>query len=137
MVSCGLAALLALLCWFAKPAIVYMIDLTYLEFKDTAVNVTLVMALGMILRVFNMVGIGGVLKSGGDINYSIFIDLFGQWAIGIPLAYFTALVLGWPLEWVLMIVLLEELAKIVLTSQRIQSKKWINNLIDEPEHIPI
>lgn len=137
LVSCGLTALLALLCWFAKPAIVYMIDLTHLELKDTAVNVTLVMALGMILRVFNMVGIGGVLKSGGDINYSIFIDLFGQWAIGIPLAYFTALVLGWPLEWVLMIVLLEELAKIILTSQRIQSKKWINNLIDEPEHIPI
>ncbi|MEZ8157736.1 MATE family efflux transporter [Vibrio splendidus] len=137
LVSCGLAALLALMCWFAKPAIVYMIELTHLEFKDTAVNVTLVMALGMILRVFNMVGIGGVLKSGGDINYSIFIDLFGQWAIGIPLAYFTALVLSWPLEWVLMIVLLEELAKIVLTSQRIQSKKWINNLIDEPEHIPI
>ncbi len=137
LVSCGLAALLALLCWFAKPAIVYMIGLTHLELKETAVNVTLVMALGMILRVFNMVGIGGVLKSGGDINYSIFIDLFGQWAIGIPLAYFTALVLGWPLEWVLMIVLLEELAKIVLTSQRIQSKKWINNLIDEPQSIPI
>ncbi|MEZ8308510.1 MATE family efflux transporter [Vibrio splendidus] len=137
LVSCGLAALLALMCWFAKPAIVYMIELTHLGFKDTAVNVTLVMALGMILRVFNMVGIGGVLKSGGDINYSIFIDLFGQWAIGIPLAYFTALVLGWPLEWVLMIVLLEELAKIVLTSKRIQSKKWINNLIDEPENIPI
>jgi hypothetical protein len=49
----------------------------------------------------------------------------------------SALVLGWPLEWVLMIVLLEELAKIALTSQRIHSKKWINNLIDEPEHIPI
>ncbi|MFA0378841.1 MATE family efflux transporter [Vibrio sp. 10N.222.54.A3] len=137
LVSCGLAAILALVCWFAKPAIVYMIGLTHLELKETAVNVTLVMALGMILRVFNMVGIGGVLKSGGDINYSIFIDLFGQWAIGIPLAYFTALVLGWPLEWVLMIVLLEELAKIILTSHRIQSKKWINNLIDEPEHIPI
>ena len=137
LVSCGLAALLALMCWFAKPAIVYMIGLTHLELKEKAVNVTLVMALGMILRVFNMVGIGGVLKSGGDINYSIFIDLFGQWAIGIPLAYFTALVLGWPLEWVLMIVLLEELAKIVLTSQRIQSKKWINNLIDEPQGIPI
>ncbi|MBW3698081.1 MATE family efflux transporter [Vibrio sp. T187] len=131
IVSCLLAALLALLCFVAKPAIVYLIDFTQLELKDTAVNVALVMALGMILRVFNMVGIGGVLKSGGDINYSIFIDLFGQWVIGIPLAYFTAIVLGWPLELVLMIVLLEELAKIALTSQRIQSKKWINNLIEE------
>lgn len=132
LVSCGLAILLALLCFVSKPVIVYLIDLTHLELKETAVNVTLVIALGMILRVFNMVGIGGVLKSGGDINYSIFIDLFGQWAIGIPLAYFTALVLGWPLEWVLLIVLIEELVKIGLTSQRIQSKKWINNLIEEP-----
>ena len=132
LVSCGLAILLALLCFVSKPVIVYLIDLTHLVLKETAVNVTLVIALGMILRVFNMVGIGGVLKSGGDINYSIFIDLFGQWAIGIPLAYFTALVLGWPLEWVLLIVLIEELVKIGLTSQRIQSKKWINNLIEEP-----
>lgn len=131
LVSCGLAIVLALLCFIAKPVIVYLVQLTHLELKETAVNVTLVIALGMILRVFNMVGIGGVLKSGGDINYSIFIDLFGQWAIGIPLAYYTALVLGWPLEWVMLIVLLEELAKIALTSQRIQSKKWINNLIEE------
>ncbi|UTT87019.1 MATE family efflux transporter [Vibrio pelagius] len=130
-VSCGLAIVLALLCFIAKPVIVYLVQLTHLELKETAVNVTLVIALGMILRVFNMVGIGGVLKSGGDINYSIFIDLFGQWAIGIPLAYYTALVLGWPLEWVMLIVLLEELVKIALTSQRIQSKKWINNLIEE------
>lgn len=131
LVSCGLAIVLALLCFIAKPVIVYLVQLTHLELKETAVNVTLVIALGMILRVFNMVGIGGVLKSGGDINYSIFIDLFGQWAIGIPLAYYTALFLGWPLEWVMLIVLLEELVKIVLTSQRIQSKKWINNLIEE------
>ncbi|KAB0300635.1 MATE family efflux transporter [Vibrio fortis] len=131
LVSCGLAIVLALLCFIAKPVIVYLVQLTHLELKETAVNVTLVIALGMILRVFNMVGIGGVLKSGGDINYSIFIDLFGQWAIGIPLAYYTALVLDWPLEWVMLIVLLEELVKIALTSQRIQSKKWINNLIEE------
>ncbi|MEF1279743.1 MATE family efflux transporter [Vibrio fortis] len=131
LVSCGLAIVLALLCFIAKPVIIYLVQLTHLELKETAVNVTLVIALGMILRVFNMVGIGGVLKSGGDINYSIFIDLFGQWAIGIPLAYYTALVLGWPLEWVMLIVLLEELVKIALTSQRIQSKKWINNLIEE------
>lgn len=132
LVSCLLASLLAVLCFMAKPLIEQLIELTHLEFKETAINVCLVMALGMILRVFNMVGIGGVLKSGGDINYSIFIDLSGQWLIGIPLAYFTAIVLAWPLEWVLLIILLEELVKIILTSRRIQSKKWINNLIEEP-----
>ncbi|MFA0568378.1 MATE family efflux transporter [Vibrio gallaecicus] len=132
LASCSFAILLAVSCFLAKPLIVYAIDLTHLEFKDTAVNVCLVMIFGMIFRVFNMVGIGGVMKSGGDINYSIFIDLFGQWAIGIPLAYITAIVYGWSLEWVLLIVIIEEVVKIGLTTQRINSKKWINNLIEEP-----
>ena len=34
-----------------------------------------------------------------------------------------------------MTVLLEELAKIALTSQRAHSKKWINNLIEEPDQL--
>ncbi|EKO3903288.1 MATE family efflux transporter [Vibrio fluvialis] len=131
LTSCALALLLALLCYLAKPWLAWLIGHSPLEDSAMALNVCLVMAFGMVLRVFNMVGIGGVLKSGGDIRYSIFIDLFGQWAIGIPLAYFTGLVLGWPLHWVLMVIWLEEVAKIFLTTQRIFSKRWINNLIND------
>ncbi|WP_311567439.1 MATE family efflux transporter [Photobacterium arenosum] len=133
LISCSFALLLAIACWLAQPVIVFLIGLSPVEQKDLAVNVTLVMAFGMVLKVFNMVGIGGVMRSGGDINYSIFIDLFAQWAIGIPLAFYTGLVLGWSLDWVLAVILLEEVVKIGLTTQRIQSKKWINNLIREPE----
>ncbi len=46
-----------------------------------------IMCLGMLLKVFNMVGIIGVLRSGGDVNYSIFIDIVGMWCIGLPLAW--------------------------------------------------
>ncbi|MCK6263656.1 MATE family efflux transporter [Vibrio sp. ZSDE26] len=134
--SCSLALLLALLCLAAEPLIKQLLINSPLSNPDMATKVCLVMAFGMVLRVFNMVGIGGVLKSGGDIKYSIFIDLFGQWAIGIPLAYFTGIVLGWPLHMVMMIILLEEVVKICLTSQRIQSKKWINNLIETPNPQP-
>ncbi|MGC9458884.1 MATE family efflux transporter, partial [Vibrio genomosp. F10] len=131
--SCVLALLLAFICLLASPLISAALMNSPLSDPEMAVNVCLVMAFGMVLKVFNMVGIGGVLKSGGDIKYSIFIDLFGQWAVGIPLAYFTGIVLGWPLHMVMMIILLEEIIKICLTAQRIQSKKWINNLIEEPE----
>lgn len=133
LTSCGLALLLALFCFLAEPWIYALIEKSPLHDTQMAVNVCLVMAFGMVLRVFNMVGIGGVLKSGGDINYSIFIDLFGQWAIGIPLAYYTGLVLGWPLHWVMMVIMLEEAVKIILTTQRIYSKRWINNLVNETE----
>lgn len=133
IISCVLALLLAGLCYLASPWLAWLIEKSPLEATELALNVCLVMAFGMVLRVFNMVGIGGVLKSGGDIRYSIFIDLFAQWAIGIPLAYFTGLVLGWPLHWVLMSIWLEEIVKIFLTSQRISSKRWINNLVDEAD----
>lgn len=135
-ISCSLALIVALLCFIAKPLIFALLAMTPISDPTMATNTCLIMIFGMVLKVFNMVGIGGVLKSGGDINYSIFIDLFGQWAIGIPLAYYTGLVLGWSLEWVLMIIWLEEIVKIGLTTQRIRSKKWINNLVDDYQAEP-
>ncbi|MGR5236040.1 MATE family efflux transporter [Vibrio alfacsensis] len=134
LTSSLLAIGLFLLVWICSPLILHLMEFTPLSDKQMALNVCLVMALGMILRVFNMVGIGGVLKSGADIRYSIFIDTFGQWAVGIPLTYYTGVVLGLPLHWVLMPLLVEELVKGVLTTQRIQSKRWINNMVED-DHV--
>ncbi|CAE6939838.1 MATE family efflux transporter [Vibrio sp. B1FLJ16] len=131
LTSSVLAITLFFIVWVCSPLIYRLLELTPLSDTAMALNVCLVMALGMILRVFNMVGIGGVLKSGADIRYSIFIDTFGQWAIGIPLTYYTGMVLGLPLHYVLMSLLAEEFVKGLLTIQRIQSKRWINNMVDD------
>ncbi|WP_070966844.1 MATE family efflux transporter [Vibrio sonorensis] len=135
IISTGLAAILAVFVLASTPYIEYLLSKSTLTDLDTALNVCVIMAFGLVLKVFNMVGIGGVLKSGGDINYTIFIDLFGQWGVGIPLAYYTGLILGWPLDWVLSVMLLDEAVKVVLLTQRIQSKKWINNLVEDSEII--
>ena len=63
---------------------------------DGGRQVLAIMCLGMLLKVFNMVGIIGVLRSGGDVNYSIFIDIVGMWCIGLPLAWGAVNLLGWP-----------------------------------------
>ncbi|WP_050932261.1 MATE family efflux transporter [Vibrio harveyi] len=131
LTSAVLATILFFAVWICSPLILNLLEMSPLTDKQMALNVCLVLALGMILRVFNMVGIGGVLKSGADIRYSIFIDTFGQWAIGIPLTYYTGMVLGLPLHWVLMSLLVEELVKGILTTHRIQSKRWINNMVDD------
>ncbi|CAE6943824.1 Na driven multidrug efflux pump [Vibrio sp. B1FLJ16] len=131
LTSSVLAITLFLIVWVCSPLIYRLLEITPLSDTAMALNVCLVMALGMILRVFNMVGIGGVLKSGADIRYSIFIDTFGQWAIGIPLTYYTGMVLGLPLHYVLMSLLAEEFVKGLLTIQRINSKRWINNMVDD------
>ncbi|MDF2154499.1 MATE family efflux transporter [Vibrio sp. CAU 1672] len=131
IISTGLATLLFLLVWASSSWLVKLLTHSPLSNPQLALNVCLVMVFGMILRVFNMVGIGGVLKSGADIRYSIFIDLLGQWGVSIPLTYYTGIVLGLPLYWVLMSLLAEELVKMILTSRRIQSRRWLNNVIDD------
>lgn len=99
------------------------------ENSQLIVNVSLVLALGLSLKVHNMMGINGVLKSGGDIKYSAFIDLFGLWIIGIPAAILSAIVWQWPLHWVLLMMLSEEIVKSILTIQRMIKKRWLINLV--------
>ncbi|PKF63287.1 MATE family efflux transporter [Psychromonas sp. psych-6C06] len=101
------------------------------EFQNSEmiVNVSLVLALGLALKVHNMMGINGVLKSGGDVKYSAFIDLFGLWAVGIPAVMVAALVWQWPLHWVLLMMLSEEIVKAILTIQRMLKKRWLTNLV--------
>ncbi|MCZ8499766.1 hypothetical protein O9929_25260 [Vibrio lentus] len=107
----------------AKPAIVYMIGLTRPELKDTAVNVTLVMALRHDTKSLQYGRYRRSAEVGGDINYSIFITTcLANGQSFIPLAYFYCSGVGGGIEWV-MIVLLERPCKIVLTSKEFNPRE--------------
>ena len=53
-----------------------------------------VFALTAPIRIFNLIVIVGVLRSGGDTKFGLFVDTFGLWFIGVPLAMIVGLVLG-------------------------------------------
>lgn len=95
-----------------------------------ASQVLAIVCLGMLVKVFNMVGIVGVLRSGGDVNYTILIDIIGMWCIGLPLAAM-AVWLGWALPVVVALVLLEEVSKSLLVWHRIGRRRWLRNLVLE------
>ncbi|WP_305370501.1 MATE family efflux transporter [Photobacterium leiognathi] len=133
VISVSIAFIMGVSIWFSSGLVGEWLAKANTPNLDLSLNVTLVLALGMFLKVFNMVGIGGVLRSGGDIKYSIFIDIFGQWGIGIPLAIVTGLVLGWQLHWVLIAILAEEVVKVGLTTYRIYGRKWLKNLVNDDE----
>ncbi|CAH0533505.1 putative FMN/FAD exporter YeeO [Vibrio stylophorae] len=137
VVSVVLAIVTTFLVYLCLPWIGEAFALSSIQDAPLAVSVTLVLALGLPLKVFNMVGISGVLRSGGDIRWMIIIDLMAQWLVGIPLACVAVFVFHWALPAVLLIILCEELVKIGLTQYRIRSRKWLNNLIDEPEGMTI
>ncbi|WP_425665805.1 MATE family efflux transporter [Vibrio tubiashii] len=90
----------------------------------------LVMSVGIILRSLPMMTIVGVLRAGGDVKFCLYQDLVAQWLIGIPLAAFAAIGLGWKPEWIYVLFLTEEIIKWFASLYRMQTRKWIRNLIE-------
>ena len=88
-----------------------------------------VFALTVPIRIFNLIVIVGVLRSGGDTKFGLFVDTFGLWFIGVPLAMIVGLVLGMPPVWVYLAATVEEVFKFSFSLWRLFSRKWINNLV--------
>ncbi len=91
-----------------------------------------ILGLTLSLRVLNMVGIVGILRSGADTRATIYIDLVGMWLVGLPLAAVGILWLAWPFYWLYLIPVAQELIKLVLTLYRIGQRRWLRNLV--PQH---
>ncbi|QIL86409.1 MATE family efflux transporter [Vibrio sp. HDW18] len=90
-----------------------------------------IMCIGIVLRSLPMMVIVGALRAGGDVKYCLAQDIVAQWCIGIPLAAFAALVLKVDPEWIYWLFLTEELVKWGSSLHRMQSKKWMRNLIEK------
>lgn len=95
----------------------------------SAANVLLVLAFALFIKVINFIGIIGVLRSGGDINYSTFIDIFSMWCIGIPLAFIAVKFYHFSLVEAYIVTLSEELIKVVLVLHRVHKKYWLRNIL--------
>ena len=88
-------------------------------------------SLFMPFKMYNYVNIVGVLRSGGDTKFCLFLDCAGVWCIGIPLAFLGGLVWRLPIYIVYTLVMTEEIFKFVLGYLRYRKKKWIRNLTVE------
>lgn len=90
------------------------------------------MALVLPLKVTTLMIFIGVLRSGGDTQFSLLVEACFIWLLGVPLAYFGAFVLGLPVYWVYLLVVTEEVGKALVALRRFISGKWIHRLA-EPE----
>lgn len=97
--------------------------------KNTASALLVIFALSLPFKVINMNVIAGVLRSGGDTTFSAALDIGGVWVIGVPVGLFCANILGWGIEGVFTIIMVEELFKSVLCIWRMYSGKWVKKLV--------
>lgn len=82
------------------------------------------------LKAINSAGIVGILRSGGDTRYALFLDGTGMWCVGLVCG-FIAWKLGLPAWGVYIAFMLDEVYKMVLCLRRISSGKWIRNITRE------
>jgi putative MATE family efflux protein len=73
----------------------------------------------------------GVMRCGGDTKYAMVTEVGTVWLIGVPLAFFTTMVLGLPIYLAVLAVKTEEVVKAVILLRRFYSRKWAKNMVDD------
>ena len=100
------------------------------ETRQLADKFILILCAAMVIRSIPLTLVVGVLRAGGDVKFCLYQDMITQWFIGIPLAAFAAIYLGFSPHWVYGLFLFEEVVKCFSAIYRLRSKKWIRNLIE-------
>jgi Na+-driven multidrug efflux pump len=105
----------------------YKVDPVVIE---DARKILLVMSLGLWIRAANHVIILGILRSGGDSRFSLFLDGFIIWLVGVPVTAAGAFWFGLPVQFVYALTFSEEITKMLFGTWRYFSRKWIHNLTE-------
>jgi putative MATE family efflux protein len=120
-------ALMGILIYTAAPLLLSAYNVSP-AVHNYSKNILHILAFFLWVKVFNYTNIVGILRSGGDTRFCLFLDIGGMWLVGVPLVVLGGLYWHLPIHIVFIFVYLEEVAKLVIGLPRIASKKWINNL---------
>ena len=80
------------------------------------------------LRSYDATVIVGVLRAGGDSLAAALLDIVPIWLISLPVMALLALVLDAPITLVCIAAQSENLIKWPLSTTRLRSRKWINDV---------
>jgi putative MATE family efflux protein len=125
-----LSLILAVLLFLSRGMIIQYFNLE--ESTSMFLNKTLIVFTAYFTpKMFSYIFICGILRAGGDTKFCMIVDIVTIWLIGVPVAFFSVLVLKLPIHWVMAMVFAEELIKSLTVFKRYKSNRWINNLILE------
>ena len=91
--------------------------------------ILVVYALTLWLDVYNGIMVSGVLRCGGDTRFAALAETCTVWGLGVPIAFVTSLILGWPIYLAVLAVKFESAVKEVILTARYKSGKWLKNVI--------
>ena len=121
-----MSLMIAIALYFLSPLILNVMNVRK-SLYGIITTLLLVECVLIIGRALSMQFIVGVLRAGGDTMWTMWLDLLTIWLFVMPLTYYTALVLHWPLFIVYFISGSDEFIKLIPCIYRFKSRKWINN----------
>lgn len=85
-------------------------------------------ALVVPFKVMNMILGGGIIRSGGQTQYSMAIDLIGTWGFGVPLGLLAGFVLKLSIPYVYFILSMEECVRFAISLVIFRKRLWMRRL---------
>lgn len=120
-IACAVILLLTI------PLIISMFNVTE-EVYGFTYKILIAVALFLPFKCVNHLIIVGILRSGGDTTFSLILDGFGVWVIGVPMAFLGTLVFKLPIYYVVALVFMEEPIKLIFGYMRVKTNKWVKGI---------
>jgi len=131
VILCALGGvIIGALLYISAPLIVGLFKVTK-DVIQTAIVILTLNAIIFPIRLVNIVSIVGILRGGGDAKYAFVAEGFTMWFIGVPMAFIGAFILKLEVQWVVLIVMAEDLVKMTCAVVRLKSGRWIKNVVRE------
>ena len=122
------SALVSVVFILIRPLVLMPYNITPEIYKET-MNILFLTAIIMNVKSLTFLLIVGVFRNGGATRTAAIIDITSMWLVGVPLAMIAGLYLRFPLFYIYLIIMSEEVVKVGFSIPFFLSKKWIKNLV--------
>lgn len=132
LIATGVSILSAVLFMLIGPATLSMYNVT----QETLAVTEKLMITYSVLIIFQCIGsvmTKGVLRGGGDTRFLLIADVAFLWLASIPLGYVSGILLGLPIFITTIFLRIDDIIKSVWCIGRLNSGKWIHNVVGKKE----
>ncbi|MCL1796698.1 MAG: MATE family efflux transporter [Clostridia bacterium] len=99
--------------------------------RDLASKMVAIAALSLVGTTYHASCFVGINRGAGDNRFVMTVDMICGWLIVLPVAYITAFVLHVPLEYMFLMLRVDQLFKWVIAFTRLRGNRWIRNVTRE------
>lgn len=96
--------------------------------SDMAVNLIAVMSIVMVGMSYQMPVSFGIIQGGGDVGFTMKMNLISTWCIVMPLSFLAAFWWKWPVEAVVLVIQSDQIFKGLPTFLRFRKYQWMKKL---------